>query len=157
MKAILAAFNQVQTSFPALDRDHLYAASSHVKTLVCCGPWRRRSPDSCRGYCSNRSQSALSLYPGRWRHSRPRSIARRGGGFIPQFYTGLRCGVDTRYWTWQSWHCCGCAAGWLGWAAAITTHLHFLIVERWSQIYSAPPATREHWESKYIMHNVPKR
>ena len=35
-----------------------------------------------------------------------------------------------------------------GWAAAITTHLHFLIVERWSQIYSAPPATREHWESK---------
>ena len=27
--------------------DQLGAASSHVKTLVCCGPWRRRSPDSC--------------------------------------------------------------------------------------------------------------
>ena len=38
-----------------------------------------------------------------------------------------------------------------GWAAAITTHLHFLIVERWSQIYSAPLATRETGKAK--IHN----
>ena len=88
-----------------------------------------------------------------------RSTARRGGGFIPQFYTGLRCGVGRGRGLTRDIGLgnLGIAAAVLpagcGWAAAITTHLHFLIVERWSQIHSAPPASGETGKAK-IHHNA---